>query len=133
MVQEPLQFIDSINDALTEIVRALGGPKKVGPMLKPDLTVHDSSNVVSACLNIDRRERFTPEQVQFLLREARKICCHAAINFICGDAGYTSPQPVEPEDEKAKLMREFIEATKQQSRNVERMAQLGRTNLSAAA
>jgi hypothetical protein len=97
-------------------------------MLKRELTIRDSSNWVTACLNPDRREHFTPEQVQLLIREARKVGCHAAINFMCADAGYSNPQPIDPEDEKAKLQREFIEATKQQTRNIERLEQLAKSN-----
>lgn len=122
--QQPFDFIESINDALGVAVRALGGPKVVGPMMKPEKTIHDSSVWVTDCLNPDRASEFHPSQVQFLLREAGKIGCHAPINFICYDAGYSKPIPTAPEDEKAQLMREFVEATKQQTRNIERMEKL---------
>ena len=32
--------------------------------------------------------------------------------FMARDAGYSDPQPVEPEDEVARLQREYVEATK---------------------
>ncbi len=132
-VAQPALFYESINDVLREVVQALGGAKKVGAMMRPQKLIDEAGRWVSDCLNPDRREKFDPEEVQFLLREARKIGMHSAINYICGDAGYSNPQPVEPEDEKARLMREFIEATKQATRNIERMEALSHVGLRAAA
>lgn len=37
---------------------------------------------------------------------------------------YTEPQPIEPEDERAKLHREFIEASKQMARLAERIERI---------
>jgi hypothetical protein len=117
-------FCESINEALKEAVKALGGAKKVGQQLKPERLADDAGRWLSDCLNADRREKLDPEQVLWILRESRKVGCHTAMHFICDDAGYTKAAPLEPEDEKARLQREFIEATKQQTRNVERMEQL---------
>lgn len=131
--KQPALFHESINDALREVVMALGGTKKVGAMLRPQKLIDEAGRWVSDCLNVDRREKFDPEEVMFLLREARKAGCHTAINYIAADAGYSHPTPIEPEDEKAQLMREFIEATKQQTRNVEKLAALNAINLRAVA
>lgn len=122
--KQPALFHESINDALREVVLSLGGTKKVGALMRPQKLIDEAGRWVSDCLNPDRREKFDPEEVMFLLREARKIGCHTGMNFIAADAGYANPAPVEPEDEQARLMREFIEATKQQTRNVERLAML---------
>lgn len=103
-MQQSFDFIESINDALGAAVRALGGAKKVGPMLKPEKTIHDASNWVSDCLNPDRAAEFHPTHVQFLLRQARKVGFHAAINFVCDDAGYSEPLPVDPEDKKQRAI-----------------------------
>lgn len=130
--QTPL-FYESINDVLREVVQSLGGSKKVGSSMKPQKLADEAGRWVSDCLNSDRREKFDPEEVMFLLREGRKVGCHAAINYICGECGYSNPQPVEPEDEKARLQREFIEATKQATRNLERMEALHNMTLRAVA
>lgn len=121
--QDPL-FCESINEALREAVKALGGAKKVGEKLKPEKLADEAGRWLSDCLNPDRREKLDPEQVMWILREARKVGCHTAMHFICDDTGYAKATPIEPEDEKARLQREFIEATKQQTRNVERLEQL---------
>lgn len=34
-------------------------------------------------------------------------------NYIARECGYADPAPIEPEDEIARLQREFVEATKQ--------------------
>lgn len=131
-IKQPSLFHESINDALREVVLSLGGTKKVGALMRPQKMIDEAGRWVSDCLNPDRREKFDPEEIMFLLREARKIGCHTAVNHICNDAGYSNPMPVEPEDEKARLMREFIEATKQQTRNVDRLAALGARSMAAA-
>lgn len=103
-------FCEDINEALREIVNALGGPKKVGPMLWPEKTVDQSHSLLLACLNVERKERLTPEQVMLLLREGRGAGCHVGVYFICDQAGYDRPAPIEPEDELARLQREYIAA-----------------------
>ena len=103
---------DSLNDALREVVQAAGGNKKVGELLYPEKTIDEAAGRVRDCLNPDRREVFCPEQVLFLLRLGRQVGCHAAMAFMSRDAGYADPLPIEPEDEVARLQREFVEASK---------------------
>jgi hypothetical protein len=135
-MQEPQQtplFCETISEALKEAVKALGGPKKVGEKLRPEMAADAAGRWLSDCLNPECRAKLDLDQALWVLREARKVNYHGAMNFICSDTGYANPQPIEPEDEKAKLMREFIEATKQQTRNVERLERLSQTGLKAVA
>ncbi|MBV5337558.1 MAG: hypothetical protein J0653_06325, partial [Deltaproteobacteria bacterium] len=76
-------FHESLTDALRDVVQALGGTKKVGQMIRPEKTVEDAQRWINDCLNTDRREKFDPEQVFWLLKEGRKIGCHAGINYLC--------------------------------------------------
>lgn len=103
---------ESITDALREVVQAAGGAKKVGGLMFPDMPIDHAASRVRDCLNTDRRERFTSEQVLMLIRLGRQAGCHAVMTFMAHDAGYADPQPVEPEDEVARLQREFVEASK---------------------
>lgn len=48
-------------------------------------------------------------------------------------ADYTEPLPVEPEDERAKLQREFIESTKALSKLAQRIESLDKPALRSAA
>lgn len=103
---------ESLNDALREAVQALGGSKKLGAIMWPELPLDHASNKVRDCLNPDRRERFNPDQVLMIMRLARQAGSHALANYIMREAGYADPLPAEPEDEIARMQREFVEATK---------------------
>ena len=46
--------------------------------------------------------------------------------FICRDLGYSDPQPIEPEDERAALQRQFIESTALLVKMAERIEDLAR-------
>lgn len=116
---------ESINDALGFIVQALGGAKKVGAVMRPELPVDQAATWVRDCLNPSRRERFCPDQVIWLLKAARKENVHSAFYFIAQECGYTDPLPVEPEDERAKLQREFIQAQKAMTQLAARMERAG--------
>lgn len=79
----------------------------------PDATIDHAASRVRDCLNHDRRERFTPEQVLMLLRglAIRSAAMPRWPSWLC-DMSFSDPQPVEPEDEVARLRREYVEATK---------------------
>jgi len=103
---------ETINDALRDVIIAAGGNKAVGARLFPDLPVEHAAGKVRDCLNHDRRERFTPDQVCYILRLGHQVVCHAAMAYLAHSSGYASPVPVEPEDEVARLQREFVEASR---------------------
>jgi hypothetical protein len=102
-------FVTDIHDALSDLVRAIGGPKSVGQALKPEKPSDEAAGWVKDCLNRNRREKFDPEHILWLLKKGREAGCHDPIRYICTEAGYTAPEPVEPESELAKLLREYIE------------------------
>ena len=103
---------ESIADALREVVQAAGGPKAIGERMFPDMPADHAAARIRDCLNHDRRERFTPDQVLMILRIGHQIGCHAGMVFMSRELGYSDPIPVEPEDEVARLQRDFIEASK---------------------
>lgn len=124
-------FITDIHDALGDLVRALGGPKAVGLALKPEKASDDAAGWIKDCLNRNRREKFDPEQILWLLRRGREVGCHEPINWICTQAGYSVPEPKEPETELAKLLREYIELESKRSAIQPKIEEL-RTKLRAA-
>lgn len=124
-------FFEDVNDALRALVSELGGAKKIGPMLWPDKTIEQAQQLLLACLNPERRERLTPEQMMLLLKRGREAGTHGAMNFICGEAGYAKPDPLEPEDEKARLMREFSQSVGRLDVIAGRLEQLGVPTLKA--
>lgn len=102
-------FYESIDDALGEVVRRCGGRKRFAAEMWPDKSVRDAHNLLDACLNPDRREHLTPEQMLYVARRGHAAGCHALMEYLAAECGY-SVTPVEPQDEMAALQREFITA-----------------------
>lgn len=96
MQMEIGEFFESINDALKSAVLACGGYKKVGADMRPELPLAQAEAWVRHCLDETRREKFSPEQVLLILRRARAVGFHAAMDFIAADTGYKA-QPVDME------------------------------------
>ncbi len=96
-------FFEDVNEALREVVNALGGPKVVGPLLWPEKSVDQAHGQLLACLNSERRERITPEQMLLLLKKGREADCHAAMQFLAREAGYEI-KPIRPVDQVAELI-----------------------------
>lgn len=103
------EFHESINDALQAAVIALGGYKKVGPALRPELPIDQAAGWLRDCLNPARRERLAPEQVMFVLRKAREAGYHAAMNFVAFDTGYKAT-PVDPTSQIEQLQERFCDS-----------------------
>lgn len=103
------ECFENINDALQAAVTALGGYKKAGPMLRPELSIDQAAGWLRDCLNPARREKLAPEQVMLILRKAREASYHAAMNFVAFDTGYKAV-PVDPLTQEAELQERFIAA-----------------------
>lgn len=101
---------ESLNGALVELVKALGGSKQVGPLLWPADDPGTAQRKLLDCLNPERPHHLRPEQVLFLLRLGRQRGVHGVMAWICHEAGYAPPVAVEPRDEMAELQRQFLEA-----------------------
>lgn len=126
--------MESLNDAIIECIKAAGGSKVVGPALFPELTLEQAQRKLLDCLNPDRPHKLSPEQFLLVMRLGRKAGSHDVIEFIAADLGYTVPQPVEPRDEMAELMRMFNASVAQQAEIARRMEQAaGRAGLKAVA
>jgi len=132
-MQNDLALFEDIDDAMVGVVTALGGPKKIGSMLRPDLAHRPEacSQWVRDCLNPEKRERFSPQQIFRLLRLARDAGYHAAKHWIDCELGYEPSKPIEPHDELVTLQRQFINSVAEQRRMVERIERLTQTPLQA--
>lgn len=126
-------FHESLSDALRECVGVCGGLKAVGYVLWPEKGADVAGRLLADCLNDAKREKLSPEQVLLILRLGRERGCHSGMTFIARELGYTDPQPIEPEDERAKLEREFVEAAKQMQRMADRIEKLRQPALRSAA
>lgn len=103
------ECFDTINDALTSAVNSLGGFKKVGPVLRPELPIDQAAGWLRDCLNPTRREKLAPEQVLLILRLARQAGVHSAMQFLAFDTGYKAV-PVDPQTQQQELQQKFVDA-----------------------
>ena len=111
--QTPL-FCESIFEAASDVVRALGGPKVVGGKLWPEKGVDASATLLRDCLNPHRRERLDPEQLLLLAKLGRDAGCHSLMHYFADATGYERPRPVEPQDELAQLVDQATRLTQAQ-------------------
>lgn len=124
MSQIPL-FVEDYAEALRATLNALGGFKRVGAELKPDMAVDAAGRWLADCCNADKRDHLTPDQLAFIRRKARQANVHVLAAFEMREAGYGDPQPVEPEDERAALEREFVQSAKAMQGLFSRMERAG--------
>jgi hypothetical protein len=129
-MDQPRLIYDDLNDALADLVRALGGRKTVGAKLRPELPVEQAANWVGDCLNSSRRETFHPEQLMLLLRLGREAGFHAAKQYLDDETGYTRSLPRDPQDEVGELQKAFMESVVQQRLIADRIERLTRAPLS---
>lgn len=124
MLQDAL-FHEDFREALRHVVNALGGLKRVGCELNPALSPDRARTWLANCLDDNRPEKLDIEHIVAVLCMARANNIHSAFWFLATAVGYEQPRPVEPEDEHARLMREYIESVRIQARLAERMERVG--------
>lgn len=107
--QLPL-ICDTLETAIAAVVVALGGNKRAGATLWPAMPADEAGRRLAQSLNPDRREKLSPGELLMLMREGRKVGAHTIAAYLLHECGYAEPQPIEPEDERAALQRQYIEA-----------------------
>lgn len=131
MSQQEQLFYEDIYDALRAAVQAAGGAKMVGPKLWPNKPVPEAQRALLDALNRDRDRKLDPEEQLMVLRLAREAGFHAGIRFICEQLGYSIPLPLDPQDERAQLQRDFIDAVKEARAIGDRLERLTQSPLHA--
>jgi hypothetical protein len=131
--QKNLALFQDMNDALTAAIHAIGGFKDLGIALRPELGTRPQTAAqwLRDCLNPEKREKLSPEQLLHLLRVAREANYHAAKHWIDGEAGYADSEPLDPRDEMADLQRKFIEAVHMSRDISDKIERLARSPLKA--
>jgi hypothetical protein len=109
--QIPL-FVDTYEEAIRHTINALKGFKAVGVALWPDKTADAAGRRLADCLNADKPDRLNPSELAFIRRWARSEGVHVMATYELRAAGYADPQPIEPEDERARLQREYVAAVR---------------------
>ncbi len=129
-MDQPALFYDSYLEALRDDVLVSGGAKVVGKLLFPEKEVEAARNALNDCLNAARRERLSDEQERLIIRRAREVRgFSAAVYFLCDDTGFERPKALNPEDEKAKLQREVIEAARTVKAAVDKLERMSQAPL----
>jgi len=100
---------DDIFSALRGLVSACGGSKVIGPQIWPGKG-EKSAAWLDDCLNIDRAAKLDPQELILLLKLGRDRGFHSAKHFLDDETHYERSAPIDPEDQRAKLQREYIEA-----------------------
>lgn len=100
---------DTWEDARDADINALGGRKKLAARLWPADDEETRQSRIKACCAPGHKQEFKPSEVIAIKRWARESASTAMIDFEAHELHFRV-EWVEPEDEKARLQREFIEA-----------------------
>jgi len=104
-------FYDGINDALRNVIQALGGNKVIGCKLWPEKSPDAAARQLADCLNEHKPEKLHADQIMLLLRMGHSVGCHAAMQYIAQEAGYEI-RPITPETERDRLADAILEASR---------------------
>lgn len=113
-------------DALKAAVSALGGPKKAGVLLWPQMEEQPdkAGRKLADHLNEDRAEKLSLEQVVFIFRKAKQVGFHEgmyAFNRMCG---YSPSKPMDDAEELARKSAEAMALLEQLQRTQEEIRAL---------
>lgn len=115
-------FHDSILDAIAADVAAIGGVKKAAALLWP--AVSDAAGRLRACLSPEHAQKLDPEEVLRIKALARDVGSFATVAYESQALGYRFEWTA-PEDEQARLQREFIEMGKRMEQVLAQMNRNG--------
>lgn len=87
-MQLDIPFYEGPEDALRAGVQALGGAKKVGPMLWPDKSVDNAGRLLLDCLNPSRAEKLDFSQTLLVFKLAKDAGFHAPFAWFANEVGY---------------------------------------------
>lgn len=102
-------FLEDIYEALKAAVSQLGGAKEVASRLWPHKPLEQARKELLDALNRDNPRKLDPEETVALLRMAREKGYHGAKHWLDTTLGYAPSTPVEPEDELAMMLREYLD------------------------
>lgn len=107
MTHQAELFHDSIYDAITADVMAIGGVKKTAAMLWP--TNSDAPGRLRACLSTEHPQKLDPEEVLSIKRLARDVGSFATITYESQTLAFTV-EWIKDDEIEDKMQREFIDA-----------------------
>lgn len=96
-----------LTDALKEIETVVGGAKAVGGRLWPDLQPDAAGRRWRDCLNHDRAEKLSLDQLTLVMRLGAERGCHAPMQWLCNALNYDAPRPRDIAAERAALRQQM--------------------------
>lgn len=115
-------FYEDEFDALSRTIsNSRRGFKEVASFLFPHLKLESAYARLKACLNSERDERLTLGQVVALCRFCES---YDVLMFMADELSHARPVPVTRDDERVRLQREFVEATRVQQGIIDRLERL---------
>lgn len=131
-MQTELPFYEGPEDALRAAVQALGGAKKVGPMLWPDKGIDTSARLLLDCINPSRAEKLEITQIMRVFALAKEAGCHSPFAWFAGEVGY-DVKPITKAEEVDRLTAVVEQSSKTLAAAVAALERIQRGNLARAA
>jgi hypothetical protein len=122
-------FHENLNDALRHAVKALGGFEVVGSDLWPTKGRKAAGILLSDCLNPERPAKLDLDDVVGLLKLARDRGVHCAMQQLCLDAGYKTPEIAAAKTPRQELATKMQRAAAEYSRLADEAAALDRAEI----
>ena len=118
MVQKQL-FIESEASAIEALAQRIGGLKKLGCLMWPELLADDAHKLLLNKINPKNRAVFSSEDSRLAKRVGAQFDCHI-YKWWCDDkTGYQRGQPSEPQDSDAELVERMEAAAEVMARCVD--------------
>lgn len=126
-MQSEMPFFESVEDALSASVNALGGAKVVGSKLWPDKSVDAARTLLLDCLNSSRKEKLEASQIIYIFREAKAVGFHAGFNWFANQCEYEA-RPITKAEEVDRLTTVIEQSSKQLAGALALLDRLQKTN-----
>ncbi len=125
-MQAEMPIFDSPEDAIRSCVQAIGGAKKVGPMLWPEKPIEQATALLLDCLNSERPQKLSLSQVLMVFRITKKAGFHAGFQWFASEAEY-DVRPITPEEETDRLASIIAESSKTLERAIQALSKVQST------
>ncbi len=112
---------DRFEDALIDVISALGGWSAVGPRLWSHLPASDAARKLQKCLTCGP-DKLSLYELQLILTWGREAECHIGVAYVNRATGYAQPAPQDPEAELERDKREFVRSVAALERVAKRIA-----------
>ena len=116
MPDKPRRF-GSIHQALDELICAIGGKnphRTIGIELWPTKAPDTAYSRLKASLDPNQDQKFSPEEVMYLLHRGRLAGHHFATAYLLYEIGYEPPIPAAPTSARVEIMEKMKALTDKQ-------------------